>query len=225
MNRKIIKVAVINPFGGSLGHSALYATKICQSLMESGASVTLFTSMDYNPDSVISKSNVHYKVEYSSVGDTDKNKKNLKKISSVISYGYKNIRETLATLKYFESVNNIVKFDVVHMIGGETATNVIWGWWFKKFRSRFVNMKIYVTIHNADYSFQIYRNQSKIKGIYKLICRGIFSSYLLRTFDGVMVHGHQAKIDLEDQINKQEVSDKIFPINIGISKIQNKVKK
>ena len=47
MNKKTNKIAIINPFGGSLGHSELYASNICQSLADMGEDVTLFTSSDY----------------------------------------------------------------------------------------------------------------------------------------------------------------------------------
>lgn len=211
------KIAVINPFGGSLGHSTLYATKICQSLAENGADVTLFTSSDYNPETVLEGQPLNFKISFTNVENTAKNKKDLKKISSILKYASKNIFETWKTLTFFYDQNYSDKFSVVHIIGGEAATSVIWGIFFLRDKKT----KKFLTIHNSDYQYTLYKNQSKIKGVYKYLCSKLFSFYLLKSFDGIMVHGYQAKIDLEDQINNSKKSDKIFPISIGISKVDN----
>jgi glycosyltransferase involved in cell wall biosynthesis len=209
------KIAVINPFGSSLGHSALYATKICQSLANEGKDVTLFTSSDYNYKDVLGIDLPKYKLKLSNIKATSRNKKDLNRIFSVLNYGTKVVTDTWKTLKFFSQINKDNTYSYVHMIGGETATSVIYSLFF------FKGIKKFITVHNSDYDFKLYRNNSKIKGYYKFICKIFFSNYLLNIFDGVAVHGHQAKKDFEEQINNSLVSDKIFPINIGLSKVDD----
>ena len=132
-----------------------------------------------------------------------------------MNYGTKVVTDTWKTLKFFSQINKDNTYSYVHMIGGETATSVIYSLFF------FKGIKKFITVHNSDYDFKLYRNNSKIKGYYKFICKIFFSNYLLNIFDGVAVHGHQAKKDFEEQINNSLVSDKIFPINIGLSKVDD----
>jgi len=215
MSNESNKIAVVNPFGSSLGHSALYATKICQSLANEGENVTLFTSSDYNFKGVLGNDSPKYKLELSNIKATSRNKKDLNRIFSVFNYGTKVVTDTWKTLNFFKQINKDNTYSHIHMIGGETATNVIYSLFF------FKGIKKFITVHNSDYDFKLYKNDSKIKGYYKLICRKIFSKYLLKKFNGIAVHGYQAKKDFEEQINNSLVSNKIFPINIGLSKVDN----
>lgn len=199
---KIIKIAIVNPFGNSKGHSHIYALNICDALSANNA-VTLITSHDCK---IKSK---NFKISYYGRRKTSNAPiKNLKKPSSIFLYAYHVTTGTFNALKHLKFLERRENFDAIHLIGGETITNIIYSSFFLK-RLRH---KLFMTVHNSDLDFKLYVKTSKIKAFYKFLCKALFFK---KTFSGIMVHGEQMKIDLCRQLPSFD-KKKIFPVNIGI---------
>jgi glycosyltransferase involved in cell wall biosynthesis len=198
------KVAIINPFGDSKGHSYIYAKRICESIKDN-VNVTLFTSSDckIEMDGI-----TIYKVD---ISNSSTKTKNLKSLSSVISYAKFVIFGTIKTLNAIKKEDKINNYDTIHLIGGEALTNVL----YSAIALRAVRKKLILTIHNSDYDYNLYKKQSKVKGIYKLLCKFLFNIILNKTFRKIMVHGDQMKVDLLLQLPSVD-EKKVFANNIGI---------
>ena len=197
-----MKIAIVNPFGNSKGHSHIYALNICDALSANNA-VTLITSHDCKIKSQ------NFKISHYRSRKTSKIPiKNFKSASSIFLYAYYVITGTFNALNHLKFLESRENYDAIHLIGGETLTNII----YSRFFLKRLRHKLFMTVHNSDLDFKLYVKTNKIKAFYKFLCKAMFFK---QTFSGIMVHGEQMKIDLCRQLPSID-ENFIFPINIGI---------
>ncbi len=205
-----MKVAIINPFGNSSGHSLNYSSKLCNSLTKQDIELFLFTSTDYNPTTIIGDQDINYKIIRTEVKNNTLYNKDYKNISSLLKYGINLIKGNLKVLKKVKTNNRKEKFDIIHIIGGETLVSILFFFINSKHNSQLI-----LTIHNSDFEKNLYSEISRLKELYKNLNKFVLKNLLFKRFSKIMVHGEQMKIDLVNQINFKDES-KIFPINIGL---------
>lgn len=182
------KVIVVNPFGNSKGHSKYYSTSICNSLSSLGIDVILYTSEDFECDSLKKDVQV-FLVERVKNSNADKDFKNFIKL---LKYG---MHVMLGTLRVFKAVNshNDLKNSTIYIIGGESLISLMCIWIFS-WESRII-----FTIHNADYSYELYNKISLTKAIYKMINKFLF--YVVKSnINHYVVHGDSMKFNFINQL-------------------------
>jgi|GEM_PF-2962855 len=205
-----MKVAIINPFGSSSGHSLNYSTKLCYNLAKQDVDLYLFTSKDYNPSIILGEKKLNYKIICTEVKNNTAFNKNYKEIASLLKYGINLIRGNFKVLKHVRKINREEKLDIIHIIGGETLVSILFFFLYPKQESQLI-----LTIHNSDFEKDLYKKVSLLKEFYKRIIKFMLEKFFFYRFSKIMVHGEQMKRDLVHQVKIKDQS-KIFPINIGL---------
>lgn len=205
-----MKVAIINPFGNSSGHSLNYSTKLCHSVAKQDVHLFLFTSTDYNPSIILGETPLNYTVVKTEVRNNTTFNKNYKKISTLFKYAKNLIIGNYKVLKTLQRVNKKEHFDVIHIIGGETLVSILFFFLHPQKKS-----KLILTIHNSDFEKGLYHKVSSLKEFYKRIIKFTLDKLFFYRFSKIMVHGEQMKKDLLNQIKIKDQSS-ILPISIGL---------
>lgn len=211
----MMKVAIVNPFGNSSGHSLNYSSKLCYSLAKQDVELFLFTSTDYNPTIILGAKTINYNIITTEIKNNTLYDKDYKDLLSLLKYGLNLIKGTLKVLRKVKAFNKKNEFDVIHIIGGETLISILFFFINSKQKTQLI-----LTIHNSDFEKNLYRKISRLKGFYKQLVKFVLKYLLFKKFSKIMVHGEQMKIDLVQQIKIQE-EFRIFPINIGLDGNKN----
>ncbi len=141
-----MKVAIINPFGNSSGHSLNYSSKLCQSVAQQNVELTLFTSSDFDPTLIFENKSIKFEIIGTQVKNSTINNKDYKSNISLIKYGANLMFGNLKVLRKFKKINRKKKFDVVHIIGGETVISILFFFFTRRIKSQLI-----LTIHNCDF--------------------------------------------------------------------------
>lgn len=208
-----MKVAIINPFGNSAGHSNIYSTNICNCLNEIGLDIYLVTSNDFSNNQINLN---HDKIIRVEVLNNTEFKKNYSNVFSLFIYGCNFIYGNFKVLYRLLKENRTHHFDAIHIIGGETITTILF---FSLFRSK-LPKNIILTIHNVDFDPSLYQGTSSIKKLYKYVVKFLIANGSINSFRKVMVHGEQMKNDFSLYFNESK-NLKLYPINIGMEKLES----
>jgi glycosyltransferase involved in cell wall biosynthesis len=194
---------VYNPQGGSEGHSQQYSTQICLGLLANGVSVHLVTTRDYDPGLVLEKG---VKVVYTEIGSFQSVMLRYDSWLSKLKYGWAIVRSNQLSFKALNKTLDSKSSAICVLIGGEPFTNslyILCNIWRR-------NVVFALTIHNADYDENLYRND-KVKLIYKVLSKYVLKA-LLKTRALVFVHGEAMRTALSAQLNVDEARISIYKV-------------
>jgi len=188
-----MKILFVQPTGDKRGHYGLWTSKLCQATAKHGEDLTLVTNKLGAEKYLNEKSEFRLIEVRDQKYAFDRYDKAMEQGSGLFWYGY--FRNTFVILKYALKLCKKEKFDVLYLTDVEYLTASLLLKWYRKHLPPVV-----WHVQAANFSYDSYLG-SRLKKLYKVFQRSIFSSTLNQEVKGFAVLGEYHRKKLKEQLN------------------------